>query len=190
MALKRFIERLKNYPPPQMPIDEFDYQDIPLVLGEEKFRIIESLPRGKRMRPSHLISPLVRTVVAKFLILKIDVFVIPSPIAPTGGPRFTIIQDRPYDRILTSMAPFEMCGPCKSEYHDPLNRRFHAQPNACPECGPRLHLIDIDQNEGDDPLIITQDLLKKEKLLQSRDWAVLISLVISKILKRSSACAR
>jgi len=24
---------------------------------------------------------------------------------------------------------------CQQEYDDPLNRRFHAQPNACPDCG-------------------------------------------------------
>ena len=54
------------------------------------------------------------------------------------GPRFTIIADVPYDRPLTTMAPFKMCPACQSEYDDPLNRRFHAQPNACPVCGPRV----------------------------------------------------
>ena len=29
-----------------------------------------------------------------------------------------------------------MCDHCRAEYTDPLNRRFHAQPIACPECGP------------------------------------------------------
>lgn len=56
------------------------------------------------------------------------------------GPRFTIIQDIPYDRPKTTMAAFAMCPACQAEYDDPLNRRFHAQPNACPECGPRLWL--------------------------------------------------
>ncbi|NLX10191.1 MAG: carbamoyltransferase HypF [Chloroflexi bacterium] len=57
------------------------------------------------------------------------------------GPRFTIIQDIPYDRPQTTMAPFTMCRDCQREYDDPLNRRFHAQPNACPVCGPRLELL-------------------------------------------------
>jgi hydrogenase maturation protein HypF len=57
------------------------------------------------------------------------------------GPRFTIIQDIPYDRPKTTMADFEMCPDCQREYDDPLNRRFHAQPNACPVCGPRLELL-------------------------------------------------
>ncbi len=31
-----------------------------------------------------------------------------------------------------------MCPECEAEYRDPENRRFHAQPNACPVCGPRV----------------------------------------------------
>ncbi len=56
------------------------------------------------------------------------------------GPRFTIIQDIPYDRPNTTMAPFEMCADCAAEYQDPLDRRFHAQPVACPNCGPQVWL--------------------------------------------------
>jgi hydrogenase maturation protein HypF len=56
------------------------------------------------------------------------------------GPRFTIIQDIPYDRPKTTMMPFVMCPDCQAEYDDPGNRRFHAQPNACPVCGPRVWL--------------------------------------------------
>jgi hydrogenase maturation protein HypF len=56
------------------------------------------------------------------------------------GPRFTIIEALPYDRSHTSMKAFAMCGQCRREYEDPLDRRFHAQPNACPKCGPELEL--------------------------------------------------
>ncbi len=58
------------------------------------------------------------------------------------GPRFTIIEDIPYDRPRTTMRAFTMCPDCQKEYDDPLDRRFHAQPNACPVCGPRLELLD------------------------------------------------
>ncbi len=57
------------------------------------------------------------------------------------GPRFTIVQDVPYDREKTTMQVFPMCPACKAEYDDPLNRRFHAQPNACPVCGPQMRLL-------------------------------------------------
>jgi len=54
------------------------------------------------------------------------------------GPRFTVIEDLPYDRPQTTMLAFPMCAPCAAEYTDPGNRRFHAQTIACPDCGPRL----------------------------------------------------
>ena len=38
----------------------------------------------------------------------------------------------------TSMKAFTMCPQCRAEYDEPHGRRFHAQPNACPVCGPRL----------------------------------------------------
>jgi hydrogenase maturation protein HypF len=60
------------------------------------------------------------------------------------GPRYTIIQDIPYDRPTTTMAKFRMCALCQAEYDDPSNRRFHAQPNACAECGPALALAASD----------------------------------------------
>jgi hydrogenase maturation protein HypF len=36
------------------------------------------------------------------------------------------------------MASFAMCPACQHEYDSVTDRRFHAQPNACPACGPRL----------------------------------------------------
>ena len=56
------------------------------------------------------------------------------------GPRLSIVQGIPYDRVNTSMAVFPMCGNCYREYHDVENRRFHAQPIACPVCGPQIWL--------------------------------------------------
>lgn len=56
------------------------------------------------------------------------------------GPRFTIIQDLPYDRPKTTMSEFKMCPACEEEYTTILDRRFHAQPIACNACGPHYKL--------------------------------------------------
>ena len=40
------------------------------------------------------------------------------------------------------MKQFEMCDDCRREYDNPRDRRFHAQPVACPVCGPQVYLWD------------------------------------------------
>ncbi|MDR3242737.1 MAG: Sua5/YciO/YrdC/YwlC family protein, partial [Clostridiales Family XIII bacterium] len=52
------------------------------------------------------------------------------------GPRYTIMDDVPYDRGNTSMADFDMCPFCAEEYADRENRRYHAQTVSCHRCGP------------------------------------------------------
>ena len=65
------------------------------------------------------------------------------------------------------MASFAMCPACSREYHDPANRRFHAQPNACPTCGPRVSLLDAagEALAVADPIKETCDLLGKRKIV-------------------------
>lgn len=60
------------------------------------------------------------------------------------GPRFTITQRLPYDRVNTTMKAFPMCLACHREYTDPADRRYHAQPVACFNCGPSVKLINRD----------------------------------------------
>jgi hydrogenase maturation protein HypF len=83
------------------------------------------------------------------------------------GPRFTIIEDIPYDRPKTTMHPFKMCPDCQAEYDNPLDRRFHAQPNACPKCGPKLELLDAKGThvETSDVIVTVSQLLKEGKIL-------------------------
>ena len=83
------------------------------------------------------------------------------------GPRFSIIKQIPYDRKSTSMSVFPMCKQCEKEYQNPIDRRFHAQPNACPDCGPQLQLTDATgENVATNNIIEkTVSLLKQGKIV-------------------------
>ncbi|MCP4552657.1 MAG: carbamoyltransferase HypF, partial [Bacteroidetes bacterium] len=83
------------------------------------------------------------------------------------GPRFTIIQDIPYDRDMTTMNPFKMCNECNSEYVNVLDRRFHAQPLACNTCGPtyRLHHGERVINNFEEIIRTTCELLEQGEIV-------------------------
>jgi len=56
------------------------------------------------------------------------------------GPRYSIIDNVPYERHTTTMQGFTMCKTCKGEYTDVEDRRFFSQTNSCTDCGIRLSL--------------------------------------------------
>jgi len=137
--LDEFIRSLSQ-PPPLARIEESFTQDI-VPLGEESFEIKASLPIEGEFA---LISPDVAT--CDDCLRDVDDpenrrFGYPFTNCTNCGPRYTIIQDIPYDRVSTTMSGFRMCPDCEAEYHHPANRRFHAQPNACPLCGPSVVLV-------------------------------------------------
>ena len=85
------------------------------------------------------------------------------------GPRFTVIENVPYDRDKTTMDDFPLCDECEVEYKNPLDRRYHAEASCCEVCGPSLELYKNDnQNpvkiESEDPLKDTAKLLDEGKI--------------------------
>ena len=72
------------------------------------------------------------------------------------GPRFTIIRDLPYDREKTTMEPFVMCDECHAEYSSVMDRRFHAQPIACNNCGPTYELLENGKRTDALPSVISR----------------------------------
>ena len=85
------------------------------------------------------------------------------------GPRFTVIENVPYDRDKTTMDDFPLCDECEVEYKNPLDRRYHAEASCCEVCGPSLELYKNDnQNpvkiDSEDPLKDTAKLLDEGKI--------------------------
>ena len=105
------------------------------VIGFKNFRIVQSKNDENQITE---ISPDIAVCPACLNDLQSDIKRINYPFVncTNCGPRFTIIEGLPYDRDKTSMKEFKMCSNCASEYHDVVDRRFHAQPIACSKCGP------------------------------------------------------
>lgn len=84
------------------------------------------------------------------------------------GPRYSIVKTIPYDRPNTTMSVFEMCDKCAAQYADIDDRRFHAQPVACPVCGPKIWLTDAEgkatETETDKVIAETARLLLDGKI--------------------------
>lgn len=138
-ALVAFTEALERDAPPLARIDGLEVAER-TANGFTTFEIVDSQPVDGAFQP---ISPDVAVCddCLRELFDPADRrYRYPFINCTNCGPRFTIIQDVPYDRPQTTMSPFPMCAACAAEYHDPLDRRFHAQPVACPHCGPHVWL--------------------------------------------------
>ncbi len=136
-----FRERLEREVPPRALILEI-YQDTFTPRGRTDFRILDSKDRGSK---KVVMLPEIATCddcLAEVADPNDRRYGYPFTNCTNCGPRFTIIEDLPYDRPNTTMRSFRMCADCQREYDDPQDRRFHAQPNACPSCGPRLESWD------------------------------------------------
>jgi hydrogenase maturation protein HypF len=138
-SLDDFVQALKFEAPPLARIDQISVHSRP-ANGYTSFEIIHSEAIPHAFQP---ISPDV-CICADCLRELFDPqdrrYLYPFINCTNCGPRYTIIQDIPYDRPNTTMSTFPLCDPCAQEYRDPLNRRFHAQPVACPDCGPHVWL--------------------------------------------------
>ncbi len=165
-AIRRFEQELSHSPPPLAHIVKIASRAEPIRHCLD-FRITES--RGECAMAT-LISPDV-AVCGDCLAEMFDPadrrFRYPFINCTNCGPRYTIIDDIPYDRPKTSMRHFPMCAECRAEYEDPLNRRFHAQPNACPVCGPQVALWDNRGNEiiSEDPIRQAAGLIRQGRIL-------------------------
>ncbi|MGA2060294.1 MAG: carbamoyltransferase HypF [Thermoguttaceae bacterium] len=142
-ALDEFVESLRNAHPPQARIDKIEIREVPCEKDSPATFEIRASIDNAAPGPS---VPADLAACAQCLAEIRDPhqrrYRYPFTNCTNCGPRWSIIEQLPYDRARTSMAGFTMCPDCRAEYENPADRRFHAQPIACPKCGPHLELID------------------------------------------------
>ncbi len=139
--IERFFHSILTETPPLAHIASVNRADLQ-PKNDRVFKILKSRADQER---SALISPdasICQDCLRELRDPKDRRFKYPFINCTNCGPRYTIIMDIPYDRVMTTMKKFKMCSACRGEYEDPTNRRFHAQPNACWDCGPRVSLHD------------------------------------------------
>ncbi len=140
-AIERFVARLPAEAPPLAAIESVAWTSLRPTGGNE-FRILDSTGGGEPAAPVTADAATCDECLRELFDPADRRFRYPFVNCTNCGPRFTIVRGVPYDRLLTTMAGFEMCERCRAEYDDPSDRRFHAQPNACPDCGPTVRLGD------------------------------------------------
>jgi hydrogenase maturation protein HypF len=138
-GLQAFVRDLKAQPPPAASIAEIDVQPAERV-GLHEFTIRTS---QRKERPTVRISPdlpICNDCLRELFNPADPRYWYPYINCTNCGPRYTVVQALPYDRANTTMRDWLLDDYCAAEYSDPGNRRFHAQPVACPACGPSYYL--------------------------------------------------
>ncbi|RKY90878.1 MAG: carbamoyltransferase HypF, partial [Ignavibacteriae bacterium] len=166
-TIRDFLFRIENEKPPHAIIISMEHSFLDPV-GYKDFIIKES-EGGDEV--SAMILPDIAVCddcLNEMFDVKVRRYLYPFINCNNCGTRFSIIESLPYDRPNTSMKTFEMCDRCREEYEDPMNRRFHAQPTACPDCGPKLTFWNERGNtisEKGEALYNTAKLIKEGKII-------------------------
>ena len=166
-TIKKFTSDIKSQKPPASVIENIEVEEVPFHNFKD-FKIGKSKETEEKFQ---MVSPDIATCshCIEDINNKDDKrrYYYPFTNCTNCGPRFTIIQKMPYDRPYTTMYKFVMCEDCYDEYNNPRDRRFHAQPNACKNCGPALILIGREGKKIDskNPIITTAKLLNHGKII-------------------------
>ena len=162
---KDFLKRLENELPPIAEIDSMICEEIELK-NYEDFKIIES---GDSYSGVSVIPPdiaICDKCLAEIRNPDDRRYKYPFNACTDCGPRFTVIESVPYDRIRTSMEEFPLCDECLSEYRQPLDRRYHGEAICCEKCGPQMEIYKgSDKLDVENPIKKGSEILKDGKIL-------------------------
>jgi len=163
-ALDALAHEIAESPPSRASIESLRAIDA-VPSGAATFSIIPSETLGASRARVSADLPTCAACLAELLDPKDRRFRYPFINCTDCGPRYSIVEDVPYDRSQTTMRSFRMCPACAGEYADPLSRRFHAQPNACPACGPRIWLQSSDRSSDREPISAAIEALREGRIV-------------------------
>ena len=135
-----FLHEVEFNPPERSSILKMDVHPLNDEENFDSFKIIES----EKIKGDIFVSPDIATCpkCKKELFDKNDRrYLHPFINCTCCGPRLTILDSMPYDRVRTSMGEFPMCPQCEYEYTHAETRRYDAQPVCCNDCGPEVYLL-------------------------------------------------
>ena len=133
--IEQFLENLQKKHPPISVIDRIEKEECP----DEHFKSFSVIKSKKKSGGESIIPPDIAVCdncLEELFSPPDKRYLYPFINCTHCGPRFTIIQEMPYDREKTSMKSFPMCSFCSQQYADISNRRYHAEPVCCGERGP------------------------------------------------------
>jgi len=137
-----FLDLLLNNLPPLAVVTSSSIQEIPNK-EYDAFTIVKS---SNKTKPNLLLTPdvaICKDCKEELLHNKKDRrYQYPFITCTNCGPRYSIINNLPYDRPFTTMASFKMCTTCQNEYDNPLERRHFSQTNSCPDCKIEMQLFE------------------------------------------------
>ncbi|MCF6766990.1 carbamoyltransferase HypF [Thiotrichales bacterium 19S11-10] len=135
-ALNVKNEILANLPP-LARIDQFDIEEVPINKPLKGFSILDSLP-GSTLTEVPEDVCICEDCLDELFDPDSRYYLYPFVSCTNCGPRYSAINQLPYDRHLTEFKKFELCLDCFRAYTDPNDRRYHAQTTVCEACGPSL----------------------------------------------------
>ncbi|MFV0531285.1 MAG: carbamoyltransferase HypF [Flavobacteriales bacterium] len=145
-SVQKIINEIKENKPPLAQIEHIHYVEIPLK-NYKDFSIIHSREEHNTnldLTPDYAVC---ETCKNELFETQNKRHYYPFITCTNCGPRYSILQKIPYDRLFTSMNSFQQCSDCLKEYENPLNRRYYSQTNSCPSCAVLLQLINSKTQE-------------------------------------------
>ena len=161
-SLEQFLDDLENAAPERSNILKIDVKD-DIDRGFSQFDIIES----EKEAGDIFVSPDIATCPkCREELFDPDNrrYMHPFINCTACGPRLTILDSMPYDRVRTSMGEFPMCPECEYEYTHAETRRYDAQPVCCNDCGPEVYLLGRNER-GRDAIIFVRHAIAEGKIV-------------------------